>query len=230
MNYYIDNLENNKWADLPISKEEEIIYLLFLDFEKDPNSDGLFLRSNPPSSLLGERVKKLLSLEPKTVKKLEKDRFIRVNNNPDDALRNSMEGKYYQISDLGKEKVLNWPEEKKNWFKYKFSREAAIPASDRTVPLDHNSQAYGEATNALERVHETIRSKNDLGISSEEKKTCLVMTEIMQTILNLKAVIESFFQEFIVPKLWWIAEKCADKAIDALIGAAITAVLALSTL
>ena len=46
---------------------------------------------------------------------------------------------------------------------------ALIPASDRMVPLNHNSAPYAEIETGLRDLEDLVRSANDLDVSSEER-------------------------------------------------------------
>jgi hypothetical protein len=50
------------------------------------------------------------------------------------------------------------------------SDEPAVPASDRTVRLDHNSAGYTDAIEALDRLEYTLRSANDFPGDAEEQQ------------------------------------------------------------
>ncbi|WP_417832469.1 hypothetical protein [Terasakiella sp.] len=185
------------------------LYNVFADIDSDDES------------IRGEELNEMLEGVPERFFRLACELLL------EDDLIEISDASWLSITKDGIELVETWSDER-----YEAANKNLMiaPASDRIVSLSHNSQPYADALGALEEVYEGIRSKNDLDISGGEKETCLVAVKTIQTVMSQETVTESIFQEFIVPKLRWIAEKCADKTIDALIGAAITAVLALSTL
>jgi hypothetical protein len=61
--------------------------------------------------------------------------------------------------------------------------EEEVPAADRFVPLDHNSQAYKEADEALEQLAEELDGKNDLFANAEERLAVVSEVKSIQTAL-----------------------------------------------
>ena len=60
------------------------------------------------------------------------------------------------------------------------TEEQLLPASDRLVPLDHNSAPYLEIKNGLAELHEELRSSNDLPCSPEERERLLASVSAAQ--------------------------------------------------
>jgi hypothetical protein len=57
-----------------------------------------------------------------------------------------------------------------------------LPASDRMVPLDHNSAPYSEVRNGLAELHEELRTANDLDCTPDERERLLASLAAAQTL------------------------------------------------
>jgi hypothetical protein len=61
-----------------------------------------------------------------------------------------------------------------------YGEEPLLPASDRLVPLDHNSAPYLQVRDGLAELHEEIRSANDLDCAPEERERVLKSLDAAQ--------------------------------------------------
>ena len=59
-----------------------------------------------------------------------------------------------------------------------------LPASDRMVPLDHNSAPYREVREGLVELYEELRTANDLDCSAEERERVLASLSAAQDLWN----------------------------------------------
>lgn len=89
-----------------------------------------------------------------------------------------------------------------------------VPASDRVVPIDHNSEAYSKLTVTIEEVREAVRGENDFP-DPEEKQRCLAEVEALPILLRahqgrVYAIVG------IVTVFTYLASKFADKVVGRL--------------
>ena len=100
----------------------------------------------------------------------------------------------------------------------------AAPASDRIVPLDHNSSAYIEATSKLAEIETAVAQSNSLSIEHGPVHD-QVVAEIGagRRLLAAAQVRAELVWNTLKPALTWLADHVAE----AFISAAVTVVLAL---
>ncbi|MBI3445522.1 MAG: hypothetical protein HY055_09210 [Magnetospirillum sp.] len=94
------------------------------------------------------------------------------------------------------------------------STQAAVPASDRIVTLNHNQSDYQQAVEALDRVLEEFR--NDHRLDNElgpQKEAHLKVLEGGRKALEDKEISVEDGQDWIIKSLKWIGEKFADGAV-----------------
>lgn len=94
--------------------------------------------------------------------------------------------------------------------------ELHIPASDRTVTLDHNSGAYGEAMAALEELEETIRGANDFA-EPEEKEQRIAEVSAVRRVMEAVRI----WAEPVVSLLTPLVVQFGTKLKDTLVGIAV---------
>lgn len=106
--------------------------------------------------------------------------------------------------------------------------EAAAPASDRYVELDHNSREYQEATEAVERVIERVRSDNEYSATDpEDKEQRLAELEAGSTLLKSVRVRVTAVTAVLLSPLMYLAAKFLDTAVGEAASAALNFVKAL---
>lgn len=106
--------------------------------------------------------------------------------------------------------------------------EAAVPASDRYVELDHNSPEFREATEAVRAVIERVRSDNEYNATDpEDKQQRLAELEAGSTLLKSIRVRAAAVTAVLVPPLRYLAKKFLDTAIGKAASIAVTAVMKL---
>jgi hypothetical protein len=98
-----------------------------------------------------------------------------------------------------------------------------IPASDRVVPVDHNSPEYQQVDTNLATLEEHLRGSNSLAEDSPSERD-QVLAELSATRRLLKAaqVRIGLLKQLLTPAVQWIAKKSAEHTV----GIAITALLA----
>jgi len=98
-----------------------------------------------------------------------------------------------------------------------------IPASDRIVPVDHNSPAYQQVDTNLATLEEHLRVSNSLAENSpSEHDQALAELSASRRLLKAVQVRIELLKQLLLPALRWIAKKSGEIAV----GIAITAVLA----
>jgi hypothetical protein len=96
-----------------------------------------------------------------------------------------------------------------------------VPASDRTVALDHNSPDYAEAVRALDEVEQALEQSNDYD-DADDKEQRIAEVSAGRRLLQATRVRGEALIALIFRGLTYLAKKFADIAI----GAAATAALA----
>jgi hypothetical protein len=92
----------------------------------------------------------------------------------------------------------------------------AIPASDRVVTLDHNSQKYKDVMQALETLEKALRGDNALYDDPELKDRHLAETSALQRLLKALQIKTILVFSIVGSALFYIAKKAADSTIGKL--------------
>jgi hypothetical protein len=98
--------------------------------------------------------------------------------------------------------------------------DAEIPASDRTVTVDHNSEAYGEAVTALEELEEAIRGANDFAEAEEKEQRIAEVSALRRVMQAVRIRIEP-----VVTLLKPIVVQFGTKLKDTVVGIAVNKVV-----
>lgn len=105
---------------------------------------------------------------------------------------------------------------------------STIPASDRIVSLDHNSNSYKEAVSSVNEVIDGLNKANDLGdLTVEEKEAITSSLTTSKLLLAQLKIRVSIVSELVVPPFKWVMKKFADQAIGKIAGIAVGKILAL---
>jgi hypothetical protein len=104
--------------------------------------------------------------------------------------------------------------------------EAAAPASDRTVPLDHNSRAYQDAVTSLENVEKALRESNEYP-DGEDREQRIAEISATRRLLNAPRVDVEKAKALGIRTLKYLADKAFGAIITLAIGAALAALAAL---
>jgi hypothetical protein len=102
------------------------------------------------------------------------------------------------------------------------SSEVAVPASDRVVNLDHNSNAYKIALAKLSDVETALRDSNE--VAPEEKEQHLAEIAATQEILKPKRVTVKAVVAVAGAVLFWLVKHFADSFLGQAADAAWTAI------
>jgi hypothetical protein len=100
--------------------------------------------------------------------------------------------------------------------------EAAVPASDRVVSLNHNSQQYAETIEAAEQLETVIQQANDFPDVQEKEQRVAEVSAVRRLLQAARVRVEP-----ILSLLKPLAEQVKTKLRDTLIGMAITKFLTL---
>ncbi len=104
----------------------------------------------------------------------------------------------------------------------------AIPASDRVVRIDHNSQEYIKVLSEIDEVAEAARSSNSLSVDhADELQQRLSELEAGKVLMSAPQTNANYAKELVVNALKWIAEKIMDNLIAVIVGPLMLAFLAL---
>lgn len=103
--------------------------------------------------------------------------------------------------------------------------EGGIPAADRVVTLDHNSQGYNEALGKIEFVEEALRASN--AIPPDEKAMLQAEIASGKAILAAPRSRLAAIKEVLINPLTWLAVTFASGLLGELAGSALHAVAAL---
>lgn len=100
-----------------------------------------------------------------------------------------------------------------------------VPGSDRYVEIDHNSQEYKEAVDALDGVIENVRNDNEYGSEApEEREQIITALQAGRNFLNATKVRISAAIAIILPPLQYLADNFGKGAIAAAAAIAVGAV------
>jgi hypothetical protein len=102
----------------------------------------------------------------------------------------------------------------------------SAPAADRTVRLDHNSTAYAEAIDALNKVRDAVAASNDY-YDQDDKGQRLAELEASKDLLKGPRVSVTVFQAVTVGCLKYLGERFVEGIIGTLVTTAIVALAAL---
>jgi hypothetical protein len=103
-----------------------------------------------------------------------------------------------------------------------------VPASDRVVSIDHNSQEYLKVRREIDDVTAAARASNSLSANAGvELDQRLAEIEAGKILLNAPQANPGLVEKLIIPALKRIAEKIADNLIAILVNSVIAGLLAL---
>lgn len=100
------------------------------------------------------------------------------------------------------------------------------PASDRVVPLDHNSNAYKDAIASLNAVRDSVAASNEYD-DEADKGQRLAELDAAKTLLSAPRVRASAMRAVAVPCLKYLGEKFVEGVIAVAVTTAIVALAAL---
>lgn len=100
-----------------------------------------------------------------------------------------------------------------------------VPASDRIVSLDHNSDPYKEADKALSEIIRQVRASNELNADPDTKARVLAELEAGQTLWKATKVRVTAIMATVMPALKWVAVAGAAGIIGEMATGAITSLL-----
>lgn len=107
--------------------------------------------------------------------------------------------------------------------------EAALPsapASDRIVPINHNSDAYRDAINSLNAVRDAVAASNEYDDVSDRDQR-LAELDAARALLNAPRVNIAAIKGLAIPTLKYLGDKFADGIVGTLVTAAMVALAAL---
>jgi hypothetical protein len=99
---------------------------------------------------------------------------------------------------------------------------ATVPAADRSVPLNHNSNEYTETIEAVEEVEKTIREANDFPDQEEKEQRIAEVSAVRRLLEAARVRVEA-----LVLLLKPLAEQAKTKFKETVVGLAINKFLAL---
>lgn len=100
-----------------------------------------------------------------------------------------------------------------------------VPASDRIVRLDHNSDAYGKAVTEINALSEAIRSNNNFGnMTKEAVSVATAEVDSLKRELEGEAVRASAFWDRAKSLLGWIAREAGGALVGAVALGALAAI------
>ena len=97
-----------------------------------------------------------------------------------------------------------------------------VPAADRTVPLNHNSQQYTETVEAAEHLERIIREANDFPDTEEKEQRIAEVSAVRRLLQAVRVRVEP-----IISLLKPLADQVKTKLKDTLIGMAVSKLLVL---
>jgi hypothetical protein len=109
------------------------------------------------------------------------------------------------------------------------SREAessdSVPASDRFVPINHNSGEFADAQDALEALGDALKQSNELTISSDERLSVVSEVNELRSHLANSVVRPAYVWAVVQSTLVWLARDAASGVIRTLAAKAVDALL-----
>lgn len=100
------------------------------------------------------------------------------------------------------------------------------PASNRVVPIDHNSAGYRETEEALDNLEHGLQSANDFPGAPEEKDQFIAEVSTARRLLKTVRVRIAALTELLKPLLVQFVAKVKDNLIATLAAAAVAALVA----
>ena len=94
----------------------------------------------------------------------------------------------------------------------------AIPASDRTVTLGHNSPQQKEALEKIDELVAAVEQANDLPATPEEKEQLVAELSAGRKLLEASIVRLAALRATVQPALRWILEKAAGTIVGKIAG------------
>ncbi len=108
------------------------------------------------------------------------------------------------------------------------TKSADVPAAERIVTVDHNSQSYKDAEFNLGSLERTVQTSNVLGADSpQEQDRVVAEISAARRLLNAARVRLEALWVVLVPSLKWISSKIADTSVQIVIGSIIAALAAM---
>jgi hypothetical protein len=111
--------------------------------------------------------------------------------------------------------------ELRRYLEGKLADAKAVPASDRHVPLDHNSQPYRDLINALEKLEHTLRVANDYPGDDDERGQRVAEVGASRQLLTAKRVRTEALKMLLKP----LVVDFATKLKDSMVGSAVSTVM-----
>ena len=94
----------------------------------------------------------------------------------------------------------------------------AIPASDRTVSLGHNSPERTQALEKIDELVEAVKQANDLPGTPEEKEQLVAELSAGRKLLEASTIRLAALRATMQPALRWILEKAAGTIVGKIAG------------
>jgi len=110
-----------------------------------------------------------------------------------------------------------------NWGR---TENGAAPAADRVVTFDHNSKAYRDAIESLNKVRDAVAHSNEYN-DVDDKVQRLSELDASSSLLSATRGRLAVFQELTIKCLTYLAKKFLDNAVSLIIKAALAAFAAL---
>lgn len=101
-----------------------------------------------------------------------------------------------------------------------FGSDSNIPASDRVVTIDHNSDAYSEALANLEKLIKAVRETNDYPSDQEDREQKIAELTAGRHLITATRVRIQAAKALLEPTLRWFMEKFSGAIVSQLASAA----------